>query len=112
MWDSLGLYIENSPLFGVPNIKTPLLLMSNDGDGAVPWYQGIEFYSALRRFNKPAWLLNYNSDEHNLSKRPNMVDLTIRMQQFFDHFLKGSPAPEWLKNGIPAIKKGIYNGYN
>ncbi len=111
LWDSLGLYIENSPLFGVPGIKTPLLIMSNDGDGAVPWYQGIEYYSALRRFSKPVWLLNYNGDEHNLSKRPNMVDLTIRMQQFFDHYLKGTPAPEWMEKGIPAIKKGIRNGY-
>lgn len=111
LWDSLSLYIENSPLFGAPNVKTPLLIMSNDGDGAVPWYQGIEYYSALRRLDKPVWLLNYNGDEHNLGKRPNMVDLTIRMQQFFDHYLKDSPAPEWMVKGIPAIKKGVETGY-
>jgi len=85
--------------------------MSNDGDGAVPWYQGIEYYSALRRLEKPCWLLNYNGDEHNLGKRPNMIDLTFRMQQFFDHYLKGAPAPQWMEKGVPAIKKGIENGY-
>ena len=111
LWDSLSLYIENSPLFAAPNVKTPLLIMSNDGDGAVPWYQGIEYFTALRRLGKPVWMLNYNGDEHNLSKRPNMVDLTIRMQQFFDHFLKNAKAPEWLEKGVPAIKKGIEKGY-
>ena len=111
LWDDLDSYIKNSPLFGVPNIKTPLLIMSNDGDGAVPWYQGIELYSALRRLSKPAWLLNYNGDEHNISKRPNMMDLTIRMQQFFDHYLKDQPAPEWMTIGLPAIKKGVDDGY-
>lgn len=105
IWDSLSLYIENSPIFGVNKIKTPLLIMSNDGDGAVPWYQGIEYYMALRRLEKPAWLLNYNGDEHNLSKRPNMIDLSIRMQQFFDHYLKDSPAPDWMINGRNAINK-------
>lgn len=110
LWNSLPLYIENSPLFNAPNVKTPLLIMSNDGDGAVPWYQGIEYYSALRRLEKPCWLLNYNGDEHNLTKRPNMIDLTIRMQQFFDHYLKGLPTPEWMTKGVPAIKKGIENG--
>jgi len=103
IWDSLSLYIENSPIFGANKIKTPLLIMANDGDGAVPWYQGIEFYMALRRLEKPAWLLNYNGDEHNLSKRPNMLDLSIRMKEFFDHYLKDSPAPEWMEKGRDAI---------
>ena len=103
IWDSLSLYIENSPIFGANKIKTPLLIMANDGDGAVPWYQGIEFYMALRRLEKPAWLLNYNGDEHNLSKRPNMLDLSIRMKDFFDHYLKDSPAPEWMEKGRDAI---------
>lgn len=106
LWDSLSLYIENSPIFGANKIQTPLLIMSNDGDGAVPWYQGIELYMALRRLEKPVWLLNYNGDEHNLSKRPNMIDLSIRMQEFFDHFLKNATAPQWLEKGIDAINKG------
>lgn len=105
IWDSLSLYIENSPVFGANKIKTPLLIMANDGDGAVPWYQGIEFYMAMRRLEKPAWLLNYNGDEHNLSKRPNMIDLSTRMQEFFDHYLKDSPAPGWMLNGRSAIDK-------
>lgn len=111
LWEKPQLYIENSPLFYADRIETPLLIMSNDNDGAVPWYQGIEYFNALRRLNKPAWLLCYNGDEHNLVRRANMKDLDIRMMQFFDHFLKGAPMPSWMKNGIPAVDKGLKNGY-
>ena len=78
LWERTDLYIENSPLFFAPSVKTPLLMMHNDNDGAVPWYQGIEFFVALRRLNKPVWLLNYNKEEHNLTKWPNRVDLSIQ----------------------------------
>jgi dipeptidyl aminopeptidase/acylaminoacyl peptidase len=106
IWEAPELYIENSPLFGVPNIETPLLIMHNDGDGAVPWYQGIEMFTAMKRLNKPVWMLNYNGDQHNLMKNANRMDLSIRMRQFFDYYLQDKPAPEWLTNGVPAIEKG------
>lgn len=112
LWEKPLIYLENSPLFGVPRIETPLLIMHNDGDGAVPWYQGIELFCAMRRLNKPVWMLNYNGDAHNLKRRANMKDLDIRMMQFFDHYLKGAPQPSWMKNGVPAIKKGIDPGYS
>ncbi|MFC2115789.1 alpha/beta hydrolase family protein, partial [Bacteroidota bacterium] len=111
LWQETDLYIENSPIFRVPEIETPLLIMHNDNDGAVPWYQGIELFVAMRRLNKPAWMLVYNDEAHNLSKWPNKVDLSIRMTQFFDHYLKGAPVPEWMATGIPAIDKGKTDGY-
>ena len=113
LWDKPLQYIENSPLFYVPKIKTPLLIMHNDNDGAVPWYQGIELFTAMRRLNKPAWMLTYNNEEHNLKAESwaNRMDLTIRMKQFFDHYLKGDPMPDWMQYGLPAIKKGKELGY-
>lgn len=111
MWLNRDLYIQNSPIFFADKVKTPILIMSNDDDGAVPWYQGIEYFCALRRLDKIAWLLTYNDDDHNLTKYPNRVDLSIRMMQFFDHYLKGKPAPEWMVNGIPATQKGKVTGY-
>lgn len=106
LWGGYDLYIENSPLFKVPNITTPLVIMHNDNDGAVPWYQGIEMYMAMRRLGKPVWMLNYNGDEHNLMKRQNRKDIQIRQQQFFDYYLKGAKAPVWMVKGIPATMKG------
>lgn len=107
LWENPELYKENSPLFYLPNVNTPVVIMANDADGAVPWYQGIEMFTALRRLQKPVWMLNYNDDEHNLVKRQNRKDIQIREQQFFDHYLKGKPAPVWLKKGVPATLKGI-----
>lgn len=106
LWDGLDLYIENSPLFYANKVHTPLLMMHNDRDGAVPWYQGIEFYMALRRLGKEVYFLQYNGEEHNLMQRRNMRDLTIRMQQFFDHYLQGAPKPLWMEKGLPATLKG------
>lgn len=113
LWDKPLQFIENSPLFQVPKIKTPLLIMHNDNDGAVPWYQGIELFTAMRRLQKPVWMLTYNNEEHNLKADSwaNRMDLTIRMKQFFDHYLKGKAEPLWMQMGLPATKKGKELGY-
>lgn len=111
LWDKPLQFIENSPIFEIPKINTPLLLMNNDADGAVPWYQGIEFITALRRLGKPAWMLSYNDEAHNLLKRPNRKDISIRKMQFFDHYLKGAPMPYWMKYGITQEEKGKRDGY-
>jgi dipeptidyl aminopeptidase/acylaminoacyl peptidase len=112
LWEKPLHYIENSPVFYVPKINTPLLIRHDDADGAVPWYQGIELFVAMRRLNKPAWLINYNDAPHNLTeKRANQKDWSKRMLQFFDHYLKDDPAPEWLKSGIPAVEKGETMGF-
>ena len=113
LWDKPLQYIENSPLFYVPKIKTPLLIMHNDNDGAVPWHQGIELFTAMRRLSKPVWMFTYNNEEHNLKAESwaNRMDLTIRMKQFFDHYLKGEPMPTWMQFGLPAIQKGKDLGY-
>jgi dipeptidyl aminopeptidase/acylaminoacyl peptidase len=110
--DSLDLYIKNSPVFFVKDIETPLLIMHNDKDGAVPWYQGIEMYMSMRRLGKPVWMLQYNNEDHNLIHRRNTKDLAIRLQQFFDHYLKGEPAPVWMTRGVPATDKGKTWGYD
>ncbi|MDR0228499.1 MAG: prolyl oligopeptidase family serine peptidase [Flavobacteriaceae bacterium] len=106
LWDAHDLYIENSPLFNMPKVTTPVVIMHNDNDGAVPWYQGIEMFMALRRLGKPVWMLNYNGDEHNLMKRQNRKDIQIRQQQFFDYYLKDGKAPVWMIKGVPATMKG------
>jgi dipeptidyl aminopeptidase/acylaminoacyl peptidase len=105
-WVNPALYLENSPLFHLPNVQTPLLIMHNDEDGAVPWYQGIEAYIGLRRLGKEVYLFNYNGDDHGIGKRANALDWDMREQQFFDHHLLGAAKPEWMEKGIPFVKKG------
>ena len=106
LWNASHRYIENSPLFEAYKVETPLLMMHNDRDGAVPWEQGIEFFVALRRLGKPVWLLNYNGERHGLRREANRKDWAIRMQQFFDHYLMDAPMPVWMAEGVPAVRKG------
>ncbi|GAA4969254.1 alpha/beta hydrolase family protein [Algibacter aquimarinus] len=110
-WEYPMRYIENSPIFNIDKINTPLLIMHNDADGHVPWYQGIEFFVSLRRLSKPSWFLNYNGEPHWPLKYQNRKDFTLRMSQFFDYYLKGKPMPIWMDRGVPAIEKGVNQGY-
>ena len=86
-------------------VKTPLLLLHNDKDGAVDWTQGIEYFNTLRRLNKPVVLLQYKGENHGLRKPANQKDYTVRMLEFFDHHLRGKPAPDWLEKGIPHLRQ-------
>jgi len=106
LWEKPNLYIENSPLFHLPNVTTPLVIMANDADGAVPWYQGIEMFTGMRRLGKKVWMLTYNGEAHNLVERRNRKDIQIRQQQFFDWLLKDEVPPKWITEGVPAVKKG------
>ncbi|HBE70855.1 MAG TPA: S9 family peptidase [Planctomycetaceae bacterium] len=106
LWSAREKYIANSPLFFADKINTPLLILHNDEDGAVPWYQGIELFVALRRLEKPAWMLNYNGNPHWVMGDANRRDFAIRMQQFFDYYLMDAPEPEWMAVGVRAVDKG------
>ena len=106
LWQRPDLYIKNSPLFTADKINTPLLIMHNDADGAVPWYQGIELFTAMKRLGKKVWMLQYNGEDHNLVERKNRKDLSVRLSQFFDYHLKGAKPAGWIKEGLPAIYKG------
>lgn len=110
-WEFPSRFIENSPIFNIDKINTPLLIMHNDADGHVPWYQGIEFFVSLRRLGKPSWFLNYNGEPHWPLKLQNRKDFNIRMAQYFDHYLKGAGKPSWMDRGVPPIEKGIKQGY-
>src|SRR5260221_1611591 len=107
LWQHPELYIKNSPLFRADKITTPLLMMHNDADGAVPWYQGIEYFSALRRLGKKVWLMQYNGEDHGLGERRNRKDWSMRLSQYFGYYLKGERPARWITDGVPATLKGI-----
>ena len=97
LWQAPDIYIDNSPLFSVDKVTTPLLLMHNQQDGAVPVKQSEVFYDALKRLGKPVWMLQYENEEHTIEDRTLQLDFTIKQQEFFNHYLKGSPIPDWMK---------------
>lgn len=106
LWQYPERFIENSPLFRLDKVTTPVLFMANDNDGAVPWYQGIEFWVAMRRLQKEAYMVVYNGDEHNPTKRANQKDIDRKMQEFFAVKLQGAEPPSWMVRGIPFLEKG------
>ena len=103
-WDNWDAYYRNSPVFFAKNVKTPLMILHNDKDGAVDFTQGIEYFNTLRRMQKPVIMLQYVGENHGLVRRPNQRDYTVRMKEYFDHYLMGAPAPEWMVSGIPRLK--------
>lgn len=110
MWEKPDLYFQNSPIFKADQVQTPLLIMHNKDDGEVPFQQGIEWFTALRRLGKKVWMLQYDKEYHGIEQPKNQLDFTLRVVQFFDHYLKGALAPKWMINGIPASQKGIDAG--
>ena len=105
LWEYPMRFLENSPIFRADRINTPLLMIHNDADDAVPWYQGIEMFLGLRRLGKEVYMFSYNGEPHNLRRRANQKDYTRRMQEFFDYELKGAPKPEWMEKGIPYLQR-------
>jgi dipeptidyl aminopeptidase/acylaminoacyl peptidase len=103
-WDNQEAFLRNSPVFHAKNVQTPLILLHNDKDGAVDWNQGIEYFNTLRRLQKPVVMLQYKGENHGLVKQANRKDYAERMREFFDHYLMGKPAPDWLKEGVPYLK--------
>jgi dipeptidyl aminopeptidase/acylaminoacyl peptidase len=101
LWEDRNLYIENSAVFFADRIRTPLLLEFGDEDGAVPWQQGIELYLAMRRLGKDCIFLQYRGEGHHPQKYANKLDYFIKMKQYLDHYLKGEPAPDWIRAGVP-----------
>jgi dipeptidyl aminopeptidase/acylaminoacyl peptidase len=96
--------VRNSPIAFARNVKTPLVILHNDKDGAVDFTQGVEYFNTLRRLGKPVVLLEYLGENHGLRKPANQQDYTVRMKEFFGHYLQGRPAPSWLTAGVPLLE--------
>ncbi len=107
LWDKPDLYIKNTPLFNLHKVTTPFLVMHNTNDQVVPWMQSVELFTGLRRLQKRVWMLQYDEGQHAIATTKDQIDFTIRITQFFDHYLKGYPPPAWMTKGRPAKLKGI-----
>jgi dipeptidyl aminopeptidase/acylaminoacyl peptidase len=108
-WEDPKAYIDESAVYFADKVCVPLLMMHNKNDASVPWAQGLELFMALRRLRKPVWLLQYDGAGHSLRGKMS-IDYTIRLEQFFNHYLKGAALPRWMNSGVPASLKGIKTG--
>ena len=99
-------YERNSPNRYADRIKTPLIILHNDKDGAVDFNQGITFYNTLRQLDKDVILLEYQGENHGLSQLKNRRDYTIRLMEYWDHHLKGLPRPGVAREGGGPARHG------
>lgn len=97
-------YIRNSPVFHADKVKTPLIILADDKDGAVDFNQGITYYNTLTQLKKDVVLLEYIGENHGLARPVNQKDYAVRQREWFDHFLMNAAAPDWITKGIPRIK--------
>ena len=104
-WEDWDSYFANSPLHHIENLNTPLLIEFGTEDGAVEFNQGVEFYNAARRAGKHMVMLVYEGENHGLAKEPNQRDYQSRILEWFAHYLKGEPAPEWISTGVPYLQQ-------
>jgi dipeptidyl aminopeptidase/acylaminoacyl peptidase len=104
-WDDWDSYEANSPVHNIRSMNTPLLMMFGTNDGAVEYNQGVEFYNAARRLGKQMVMLSYDGENHGLAREPNQLDYHSRIMQWFGHYLKGEPAPDWISAGVPYLQQ-------
>lgn len=104
-WEDMASYTANSPVHNIETMRTPLLMAFGTEDGAVEFNQGVEFYNAARRAGKDMVLLVYEGENHSLARRPNQLDYHRRIREWFDHYLKGEPAPRWITDGVPWLEQ-------
>jgi dipeptidyl aminopeptidase/acylaminoacyl peptidase len=109
-YDNLPLFMDQSAVFHAKSMNTPLLIFQGTNDGSTEWLQGVEFYNALRFLKKPVIFLSYEGEAHGFTRYDNQYDVEVRMHQFYDHYLKGAPATDWIANGIPFLKKKTPTG--
>jgi len=105
LYEDLNRYVRNSAIFGIPTMTTPLLLETGDSDGTVFWHQSVELYNIARRAKKNVVMLVYNGEDHGLRQKKNQVDYQHRIHEWFGFYLKGEPAPDWIKKGVTALQR-------
>ncbi|MFC6095463.1 alpha/beta hydrolase family protein [Flavobacterium qiangtangense] len=96
LFEDLDNYLENSPVLSAAKIQTPLLIWTGAEDRQVQPAQSYAMHLALRRLGKPCTMLVYPNEDHSFFGGDSSRDLTLRMQQWFDHYLKGSET-DWIK---------------
>jgi dipeptidyl aminopeptidase/acylaminoacyl peptidase len=104
-FSDLELYLDQSPITHVPTLDTPMIYLHGENDQVVEYLQGMELYNAARFLGKPIIFLSYPGEGHGLSRLENRLDFQIRIRQFYDHYLKGEPAPGWMTEGVPYLER-------
>jgi len=91
LWEYRERYLENSPIFYLDRVKTPLLIIHGTKDDAVPYPLADEVFTGLRRLGKRVDYARYTGEGHweGAWGRANQIDALNRTIGWFDRYLKG-----------------------
>ncbi len=88
LFDDMDAYLKHSPVVNADKIETPLLSWTGKQDFTVHWEQSIQLHLAMRRLGKNHKLLVYPSGSHILYQKEAQYDLTWRIKEWFNTYLK------------------------
>ena len=104
-WEDMEAYVRESPVMGITQLETPMLMAFGDNDGTVDWHQGVEMYNYARRAGKMFVMLVYANENHSNRQEKNQVDYHHRVLDWFGHYLKGEPAKPWITEGVSVVER-------
>ena len=88
-WQFRERYIENSPIFYLDRMETPLLIIHGDRDVTFAPFLGDEIFVGLRRLGKTVNYAKYQGEPHVASSRDNLIDMASRILDWFERYVKG-----------------------
>ncbi|UTX48866.1 S9 family peptidase [Chryseobacterium sp. MA9] len=95
------LYMDNNPIENVHKVNAPMLLWTGMEDKRIVWDQTMEFYIGLKRNKKDVVALFYPGEAHVFTIGSKAEkDLALRIQDWWDYFLKGKRDIPWIDNQI------------
>lgn len=88
-WEHPLRYIENSPIYYLDRVETPLLIVQGTADQDVSPFLGDEIFVGLRRMGKPVTYAQYAGESHVPRdwSYANQIDLADRMTAWFDRYM-------------------------
>ena len=91
-WEYRERYIENSPIYYLDRVQTPLLIIHGGEDNAVPTFLADQIFTGLRRLSKPVTYARYANEGHWEGdwSYANQVDALQRTIAWFQKYLKPS----------------------
>jgi len=101
-WNRKDLYVENSPLFSVDKVTTPVLLTHGDKDPNVPPGESAQFYTALKILGKEVEYLSIAGQEHWIMDHAKRLQWSGSIVAWFDRWLKDQP--EWWESMYPPLE--------
>lgn len=91
-WDDYELWEKHSAIYGIANVTTPTQVLHGEHDNPVPKTQGLEFYNALKRRGVPAEMVLYPRSGHGPTEPRLLVDVNVRILDWFNRHLGRAPA--------------------